>query len=109
MLIICLFCDRWESIGYRLKLTKSDISSIKDNNSDAEMRRILMLQTWKERFAHKDTYLDLIEALLRGGRAQQALNMCHKSSMNLDKLCHLIIEKVMEQYASICLVVLRMA
>ena len=60
------FCDRWESIGYRLKLTKSDISSIKDNNSDVEMRKILMLQTRKERFAHKDTYLDLIEALLQG-------------------------------------------
>ena len=72
------FCDRWESIGYGLQLTKSDISGVKDDSPDTEVRRIVMLQTWKERFAHKATYRALIEALLQSGRAQQALNMCHK-------------------------------
>ena len=42
-----------------------------------------MLQTWKEKFAHKATYRDLIEALLQGGHAQQALNMCHKIKYEL--------------------------
>ena len=85
------FFDRWESIGYGLKLTKSDISSIKDDNSDAEMRRITMLQTWKERFAHKATYRVLVEALLQSGLAQQALDMCRKIKHELGitlQSCH---------------------
>jgi hypothetical protein len=72
------FCDRWESIGYRLQLTKSDVDAIKDDNSDTEVRRIMMLLRWREKFAYKATYRGLIEALLQSGRAQQALDMCRK-------------------------------
>ena len=79
------FCDRWESIGYGLQLTKSDISGVKDDSPDTEVRRIMMLQTWKERFAHKATYRALIEALLQSGRAQQALDMCRKIEYELTK------------------------
>ena len=73
------FCDPWENIGYFLKLTKSNISAIKeDHSSSTEKQRIAMLQKWKEKFAHKATYRVLVEALIQSEHAEQALELCQK-------------------------------
>ena len=72
------FCDPWESIGYHLQLTSSNISAIKNDNNTTEMMRIDTLKKWKEMFAHRATYRILIEALIESKRAQQALEVCRK-------------------------------
>jgi hypothetical protein len=72
------FCDPWENIGYHLHLDSATISSIKEDNSTAEKRRIATLQSWKQKFAHRATYRVLIQALIESGRAQQALDLCYK-------------------------------
>ena len=71
------FCHPWESISYHLKLTKVDISTIKNDKETTELR-IAMLETWSEKFAHKATYRVLIEALIQSRHAKQALNLCRK-------------------------------
>ena len=76
--VLAEFCDLWESIGHHLGLNDAIINGIKEDNSTAEKRRTAMLQLWKERFAHKATYRVLIQALIDSGRAQQALELCHK-------------------------------
>ena len=76
--ILAEFCDPWEKIGYHLKLTKANVSTIKDPNATTEKRRIAMLEKWKERFAHKATYRVLIKALIRSEHPQQAFNLCQK-------------------------------
>ena len=76
--LLAEFCDPWESIGYHLKLTKVDISTIKNDNETTELRRIATLGTWSEKFAHKATYRVLIEALIQSRRAKQALKLCEK-------------------------------
>ena len=74
--LLAEFCNPWENIGYHLKLTKDEISGIKDDKGTTDLRRIAMLETWSEKFAHKATYRVLIEALIRSKRAKQALNLC---------------------------------
>ena len=76
--LLAEFCDPWEEIGLHLKLTKSNISSIKEDNATTEKRRIATLQKWKERFAHRATYRVLIKALIQSEHAQQALKLCQK-------------------------------
>ena len=76
--ILAEFCDPWENIGYLLNLKGAKINAIKEDNSSAEKRRIATLQAWKEKFACRATYRVLIEALIRFGNAQQALELCIK-------------------------------
>lgn len=76
--LLAEFCDPWEEIGYHLNMIKSDINSINGDKTTIKMKTITMLQTWKERFAHRATYRALIEAMIQSGHAQQALNICQK-------------------------------
>ena len=76
------FCDPWENIGYHLKLTKSNINSIWEDNATTEGKGIVMLENWKEKLAHKATYRVLIEALIQSEHAQQALNLCQRLKDN---------------------------
>ena len=73
---LAVFCDPWESTGYHLRLDSATINGIKEDNSTSEERRIAMLQSWKQRFAHRATYRVLVEALIESRRAQQALELC---------------------------------
>ena len=76
--VLAEFCDPWENIGYNLNLKDAKINAIKEDNSTAEKRRIATLQAWKGKFAHRATYRVLVEALIRFGNAQQALELCIK-------------------------------
>ena len=76
--ILAEFCDPWENIGYHLKLTRTNIETIKHDNTTSEMKRIAMLTKWKEKFAYKSTYRILIEALIQSEHAQQAQDVCQK-------------------------------
>ena len=68
-------CDPWELIGHHLRLKDADISAIKENYDSAEMRRLKVLKTWWDTNL-KPTYKVLVEAFLRCGKIQQALNIC---------------------------------
>ena len=74
-------CDPWELIGYHLGLDQAQLSAIKDDYSNTELKRIKMLQKWKEsRF--KPTYGHLIEAFLKCGKVEQALIVGKRLSQN---------------------------
>ena len=74
--LLAEYCDRWELIGYHLRLVKADIITIKNDNDTTDLRRISMLARWSEKFAHKATYRVLIEALIRSKHANKALELC---------------------------------
>ena len=68
-------CDPWELIGHHLQLKDVDISAIKENYDSAEMRRLKVLKKWWDTNL-RPTYKVLIEAFLRCGKTQQALQIC---------------------------------
>ena len=76
--VLAEFCDPWENIGYRLHLKEAIINGIKEDKHTSEMRRIATLQSWKEEFAHRATYRDLVQALIESKCAQKALDLCIK-------------------------------
>ena len=76
--LLAEFCDPWELTGYHLKLTKVDISTIRNDNETTPLKRIATLGTWSEKFAHKATYRVLVEALILSKHAKQALKLCEK-------------------------------
>lgn len=70
------FFDPWELTGQYLKLTQSQISAIDGDYKTTDLKRLGLLQKWKETFAHKATYRVLITSLLACGKAEQALEVC---------------------------------
>ena len=70
-------CDPWELIGRHLRLKEADISAIKENYSSAELRRLKMLNKWRDTNL-RPTYKMLIDAFLKCGKVQQALVICNK-------------------------------
>ena len=70
------FCDPWKQVGLYLHLTKAQLSAIDDDNRTVSMKRLGVLQKWKEMNAFKATYRVLIEALLKCGKTDTALKVC---------------------------------
>ena len=62
-------------IARRLKLTKANITAIDVNNKTEEVKRVVMLEKWKERFASKGNGETLIEALLAARKTTQAIEV----------------------------------
>lgn len=69
-------CYPWQSVGSHLGLTKSQLSAIDEDNHTASLKRVGVLQKWKETFVFKATYRVLIEALLKCGKANEAFKVC---------------------------------
>ena len=76
LLALSKFCDPWDLIGHHLELEQSQISAIDDDNKTTDQKRVGVMQTWKEKFAHKATYRVLVNALLDCDKAQHALEVC---------------------------------
>ena len=73
---IASLCDNWELIAYYIGLDKSQISAIKEENINPEVRRIRFLENWKESWpGGKATYRMIVSALLKCKRAEQALQV----------------------------------
>ena len=70
------FCDPWELVGKYLRLGESELSAIAEDNRTVSLRRLGVLQKWKSKLAFKATYRVLIDALLKCGKAHQALQVC---------------------------------
>ena len=70
------FCDPWELVGRHLRLQSHEISGIDEDNKNAELKRLGVLQKWKEKLAFKATYRVLVAALVSCGKADQAYKVC---------------------------------
>ena len=66
------YCDKWQMIGYHLKLEQNEITAINDNYKTAEEKRVRVLMKWKDRNAYKATYKVLIEAFLSNKQVDTA-------------------------------------
>ena len=71
------FCDPWRQVGLHLGLTKGQLNAIDEDNRTVSLKRLGVLQKWKEMFVFKATYRVLIEALLKCGKADTALQVCN--------------------------------
>ena len=108
--LLAEFCDRWELIGYHLRLVKTDITTIKNDNDTTDLRRISMLARWSEKFAHKATYRVLIEALIRSKHGNKALELCQTLRQELavtgcigsDADAELVTATSVEQKGAVC-------
>ena len=76
LLVLSKVCDPWQLVGEHLQLTPPQISAIDEENRSVDMKRLRVLQKWKERFAYKATYRVLVEALLACEKVQQAREVC---------------------------------
>ena len=65
-----------EIVGAELGLTTADATAIVSDARTQELQKMEMLKKWKQRFAWKATYRQLIEALLKCGRGDNAQNVC---------------------------------
>ena len=69
-------CDPWNLVGSYLKLSQSVLSAIDSDNKSTALKRLAVLQRWREIFAFKATYRVLVDALLSCTKANQALKVC---------------------------------
>ena len=76
ILSLASFCDPWELVGQHLRLNSAQISAIDGDNRSIDLKRLGVLQKWKETFVFKATYRMLVGALIDCGKAQQALEVC---------------------------------
>ena len=67
------FCEDWQLIARRLKLTQADITAIDVDKQTEEVKRVVMLEKWKERFASQANGKTFIEALLAARKTRQAI------------------------------------
>ena len=68
--------DYHKLVGYQLGLSEAEMTAINVNEREQELRRVVMLKRWKQKYAQEATYKKLIEALLSCRRAQQATELC---------------------------------
>lgn len=65
-----------ETVGLELGLTVPELAEINHDATTLERQKMYMLRKWKQKFALKATYRQLIEALLRCCRGEDAQNVC---------------------------------
>ena len=70
------FCDPWRQVGMYLGLDSAELSAIDEDNRTVSLKRLGTFQKWKSKFAFNATYRVLITALLKCGKADQALKVC---------------------------------
>ena len=73
---ISLFLESWETLAPHLNLKKTTIKEIDREGRTEQEKKLETLQKWKERFIFLATYKALMEALLKIGRADHAMQVC---------------------------------
>ena len=67
----------WDSVGCRLKgITAKHISDIQTDGTDEAKRRRILMQKWAEVEGDKATYLELIVAMLKAEKLNEATLVC---------------------------------
>lgn len=74
---VSLFLQSWRNVAPHLGLSSAEIEAAEMNANSEEERRRKILEAWSAKFDFKATYRVLIEALLKTGRADQAVRVCH--------------------------------
>ena len=72
ILDVSRFLD-WKGVAAYLKL---DVDAVESDGRDEADKRRKTLQNWKNKFAFKATYRNLIQALLDSGRGDHAEEVC---------------------------------
>ena len=70
------YCIEWETIATRLGTTQAIIRAIDEDNRRTEMKRLKMLQRWKQAKSFRATYLVLLQALHECKLNDAAYQMC---------------------------------
>ena len=76
LLELSRFCDPWQIVGQYLKLDRTQIDDIDRDNKTTDLKRLAVLQKWKETFPFNANYKVLVSALLSCRKVQQALEVC---------------------------------
>ena len=71
-----LLGDDWQMLGYYLGFKANEISDIKANNGNEELRRVALLDAWEQRLGKGATYLKLADALYRRKRVDLVEKLC---------------------------------
>ena len=67
---------KWRSVAPHLGLSAADIEEIEFDSKVESERRLKTLQMWKDKYAFKATYKELVKALLTVGNASHAHDVC---------------------------------
>ena len=65
-----------EILGRELGLNGAEMTAVNADSSTHQLKKIEMLRTWKQKFAWKATYRQLIEALLKCRKGDDAQKVC---------------------------------
>ena len=74
---IALFLESWRTVAPHLGLSNVDAEEVERDGTEEKEKRQKILQVWKARLAFKATYIVLVKALLKIGRADLAEQVCH--------------------------------
>ena len=70
-LALSKFCVPWKLVGKHLRLSDAQLSAIDADKRDTKLKRIGVLEEWKETMSFKATYKVLVTALFDCGMADQ--------------------------------------
>ena len=73
---LALLIDSWELLASHLGLSEQQIEAIKVDNNNQQVRRLKVLNKWKQKYACNATYRRLLEVLLSIDRTDLACNVC---------------------------------
>lgn len=76
VLLFGKYCNPWEEIGPLLGHSTDILAAIWEDNHNAELRRIAVIQKWKEATGFKATYYSFIEVLINCKKVQSAYEIC---------------------------------
>lgn len=85
---IALLLRSWRLVALHLGLSDIDVSDLEKEGKDEQERRIKALQKWKEKFAFKAKYKELVEVLLQLSMADTAENICHILKGSYEYVCY---------------------
>ena len=69
-------CDPWELVGRFLKLSQVQIRDIDRDVKTTDLKRLTVLQKWRESYAFKATFRALVSALISSKRVDAAQKVC---------------------------------
>ena len=73
---IALFLESWRTVAPYLGLSETEVEEVERDGTEEKVKRQKILGSWYAKFAFKAKYRVLIEALLKIGRADQAMKVC---------------------------------
>jgi len=68
--------DDHKIVGPELGLTEQEMTAINRDNETHDLKKGAMLRQWKQKYSWKATYKNLVEALLKCSRANDARRVC---------------------------------